>query len=172
MATITEEHLHHMAKRNHGLLKKLDSLRERVQKSKITGRVFGTIETGAGAWIGGVIEGRTGGGTFPVLKVPINLGVGALLLAAGHFQLAGAEWSDHLNNLGNGFVGSYIAATGYAFGKRWKDTGKLLGGGGHPWSSPYDNGWHAAPPPAVHGDLSQAQMADIVARMQAAAAHQ
>jgi len=79
----------------------------------------------AGAWLGGAIEGRTGGGT--VLRVPINLGVGALLLVAGHLDLAGAQWSGHLNNLGNGLVGSYVAATGYAFGKRWRETGKLFG---------------------------------------------
>lgn len=163
MANITEEHLHHMAKRHHSTMKKLDGLREKF--SGITERFVGTIEVGAGAWLGGAIEGRTGGGT--VLRVPINLGVGALLLAAGHLDLAGDQWSGHLNNLGNGLVGSYVAATGYAFGKRWKDTGKLFGGGGHPWTSPYET---ALPPPAVHGDLSEAQMAAIVQRMQQAAA--
>ncbi len=163
MANITEEHLHHMARRHHQTMKKLDGLRGKF--AGLTERFVGTIETGAGAWLGGTIEGRTGGGT--VLKVPINLGVGVLLLAAGHLDLAGPQWSGHLNNVGNGFLGSYIAATGYAFGKRWKETGKLFGGGGHPWTSPYDGGEVA--PPAVHGDLSEAQMAAIVQRMQAAA---
>jgi hypothetical protein len=157
-----------MARRHHATMKKLDGIRDRV--AGITGRFVGTIETGAGAWLGGAIEGRTGGGT--VLRIPINLGVGAILLAAGHLDLAGDRWSDHLNNLGNGFIGSYVAATGYAFGKRWRETGKILGGGGHPWTSPYENGWphQAEAAPAVHGDLSEAQMAAIVQRMQAAAA--
>ena len=168
MANITEEHLHHMARRHHATMKQLDGLRDKF--AGITGRFVGTVETAAGAWLGGTIEGRTDGGT--VLKVPINLGVGVLFLAAGHLELAGAQWSAHLNNLGNGFVGSYIAATGYAFGKRWKETGKIFGGGGHPWSHPYDGGAPSvpAPGPAVHGDLSEAQMAAIVRRMQAAAA--
>jgi hypothetical protein len=169
MANITEEHLHHMARRHHATMKKLDGLREKF--SGITQRFVSTVEVGAGSWIGGAIEGRTGGGT--VLKVPINLGVGAILLAAGHLDLAGDQWSEHLNNLGNGFIGSYVAATGYAFGKRWKETGKILGGGGHPWVDPYDQtpGWQPqTPAPAVHGDLSEAQMAAIVQRMQQAAA--
>lgn len=167
MANITEEHLHHMARRHHATMQKLDGLRAKF--SGITQRFVGTLGTGAGAWIGGAIEGRTGGGT--VLSVPINLGVGAVLLAAGHLDLAGDQWSEHLNNIGNGFIGSYVAATGYAFGKRWKDTGKVLGGGGHPVTHPYENGWshEAVPPTSVHGDLSTDQMADIVRRMQQAA---
>src|SRR4029079_2781484 len=168
MAHITEEHLHHMARRHHATMKKLDDIRQKV--SGITGRFVGTVETGAGAWLGGVTEGRTSGGT--VLGIPINLGVGALLLAVGHFELAGAGASDHLNNVGNGLVGSYVAATGYAFGKRWRDTGKVLGGGGHPWAHPYATEWQVEGPaasPAVHGDLTEGQMAAIVQRMQQAA---
>jgi hypothetical protein len=142
---ITEEHLHHMARRHHATMQKLDGLREKF--AGFTGRFVGTIEVAAGSWIGGAIEGRTAGGTIGPL--PINLGVGALFLVGGHLDLAGGQWSDHLNNLGNGFIGSYLAATGYAFGKRWKETGKLLGGGGHPWTHPYENGWPTgAPAPA------------------------
>lgn len=159
MANITEEHLHHMAKRHHATMKKLDGLREKF--SGITERFVGTVETAAGAWLGGTIEGRTEGGT--ILRVPYNLGVGVVLLAAGHLELAGSQWSGHLNNLGNGFIGSYLAAVGFAFGKRWKETGKLLGG--HSWGHPYGE---VAPP--TSGDLSEAQMAAIVQRMQAAAA--
>jgi hypothetical protein len=172
MAHITEEHLHHMAKRHHATMKKLDGIREKVAGH--AGRLVGTLETGAGSWLGGAIEGRTAGGT--VLRIPINLGIGAILLAVGHMDLAGEGWSNHLNNVGNGFIGSYVAATGYAFGKRWLETGKVFGGGGHPWKSPYeDGGWPhqvegPAPAPAVHGDLSQAQMDNIVYRMQQAAA--
>jgi len=158
MANITEEHLHHMAKRHHATMKKLDGLREKF--SGITERFVGTVETAAGAWLGGTIEGRTEGGT--ILRVPYNLGVGVVLLAAGHLELAGSQWSGHLNNLGNGFIGSYLAAVGFAFGKRWKETGKLLGG--HSWGHPYGE---MAPP--TSGDLSEAQMAAIVQRMQAAA---
>lgn len=170
MANITEEHLHHMARRHHSTMKKLDGLRDRL--SGMTGRFVGTIEVGVASWLGGAIEGRTAGGT--VLKIPYNLGAGVLFLAASHLDLAGEKWSEHLGNLGNGFLGSYVAATGYSFGKRWKDTGKMFGGGGHPWASPYESSWgpgpaEAPPGPAVHGDLSEAQMAAIVQRMQQAA---
>lgn len=170
MANITEEHLHHMARRHHATMKKLDEMRE--EHSGRRQRFLGMFETGAGAWIGGAIEGRTGGGTL--LKVPVNLGVGALLLAVGHLNVLDDKWAPHLNNLGNGFIGSYVAATGYAFGKRWKETKSMFGGGGHPWTSPYENGWPQGAPeasgPAVHGELDEAQMAAIVQRMQQAAA--
>jgi hypothetical protein len=159
MANITEEHLQHMAKRHHATMKVVDGFREKAQAT--AQRFFSTFETGAGAWLGGAVEGRTGGGT--VMKVPMNLGIGGVLLAVAHFDVAGKEWSSHINNLANGFIGSYVAATGYAFGKRWKETGKLWGG--HSWSQPYGE-----VPPAVHGDLSESQMAAIVQRMQAAAA--
>jgi len=155
MANITEEHLHHMAKRHHTTMRKLDSLREKF--SGMTERAVRTVEVGAGAWLGGVAEGRTAGGT--VLNVPINLGVGLALTAAGFLDLAGDEYSKHLNNFGDGFIGSYVAATGYNFGKRWRDSGKLFGdkGGG-------------SLPAASSGELSDAQMNNIVARMQQAAA--
>ena len=155
MANITEEHLHHMAKRHHSTMKKLDQLRDKF--SGMTERAVRTVEVGAGAWLGGVTEGRTGGGT--VLHVPINLGVGLALSAAGYLDLAGDEYSKHLNNFGDGFIGSYVAATGFAFGKRWRDSGKLF--------SPKDGG--ALPSATASGELSDAQMSNIVERMQQAA---
>ena len=147
MAHITEEHLHHMARRHHATMQKLDGLRERF--AGITQRSIGTIETGVAAWLGGAIEGKTAGAALG--PVPLNLGAGALMLVAAHLDLAGNQWSEHLNNIGNGFIGSYLAATGYAFGKRWRETGKLIGGGGNPWTQPYENGWPkvpVTPPPA------------------------
>ncbi|HSX22254.1 MAG TPA: hypothetical protein VLE97_05715 [Gaiellaceae bacterium] len=167
MAHITEEHLHHMARRHHATMKKLDGIRERM--AGITGRFIGTLEVGVGSWVGGALEGRTSGGTF--LKVPYNLGIGVVLLALGHgvgqTDAGGAGYSEHFNNLGNGFLGSYLAATGFAWGRKWKETGKMFGH--HSWSQAY-GGEMGPPPPAVHGDLSEAQMASIVQRMQQAAA--
>lgn len=138
MANITEEHLHHMARRHHATMKKLDGMREKF--SVHAGWLVGTIETATGAWLGGTLEGRTQGGS--ILRVPYNLGAGLLLLVVGHTGIAGHRYNDHLNNLGNGLVGSYLAAVGYSFGKRWKETGKLWGG--HTWGHPYEM---AAPPP-------------------------
>ena len=167
---ITTEHLHHMARRHHATMQKLDGIRE-----KITGyaqKSFGLLETGAGAWAGGVLEGKTGG--MAVGPFPLNLLIGVGALVVGYGNLAGDKFSEHFSNLGNGFVASYLAATGYSFGKRWKETGKILGGGGNPWTQPYENGWPkggeapAVPAPVV-GQLSDAEMAAIALRMQAAA---
>jgi hypothetical protein len=142
MAHITEEHLHHMARRHHATMAKLDGLREKF--AGITSRFVGTVEVGAASWLGGAIEGRTSGAALG--PVPVNLGIGALLLVGGHLELAGGEWSGHLNNLGNGFIGSYLAATGYAWGKRWKESGKMFGH--HSWSQAYQMG-PSGPGPAV-----------------------
>jgi hypothetical protein len=148
MANITEEHLHHMARRHHATMKKLDGIREKFTTH--AGWVIDTVEVGAGAWLGGVAEGKSGGNTF--LNVPYNLLAAAAFLTVGHLGIArfgGKDHSDHLNNFGNGLAASFAAASGYAFGKRWKDTGKMLGGGGHPWIHPYEQpGWQGAAPPA------------------------
>lgn len=158
MTQITAEHLQHMAKRHHATMKKLDGIKEKI--SLYTQKSFGLLETGFGSWTGGLLEGRTGGASLG--PVPLNLGIGVVLATVG--AIAGArkekvtvteevtadfrrvtaqrdQIGEHLTNLGNGFIGSYLAATGYAFGKRWKETGKVLGGGGHPWTQPYENGW-------------------------------
>jgi hypothetical protein len=95
--------------------------------------------------------------------VPINLIGGAALLVLGSLNIKGVErFSDHLNDIGNGLLGSYTSAIGYAFGKRKKLGSALL----HPYEGvPQD----AIPPPHAAGDLSSAQMAAIVQRMQQAA---
>jgi hypothetical protein len=167
MATITEEHLHHMARRHHATMQKLDTIRE-----KITGfsrHAFGTLEVGAGAWAGGVFEGRFNG--WALGPLPGNLLAGVALLVAGHVKLA-KDYSEHLTNFGNGLLASYTAAVGYNFGKNWRE-GKKLFGPSTPLN-PYDD--EVMPPPTktgwgygIHGDLSQDQMAAIVQRMQAAA---
>jgi hypothetical protein len=163
MANITEEHLHHMARRHHATMKQLDGIKERI--GGILGRSIGTIEYGLASWVGGALEGKSDGGTIPIIKLPWNLGIGLAFLTVGHLELAGKH-SDHLNNFGNGLVGSFVAAEGYAFGKRWRDTGKLFGGGkGSPFLHPYEE----VPAGPVSGDLSQEQMAAIVSRMQQAA---
>ena len=175
MANITEEHLHHMARRHHATMKMLNTVHEKMAVYSKKG--LSLLETGFGSWAGGLLEGRTGGAALG--PIPLNLGIGIVLAAAGAFAstahtAAGAadrarrdktalsddvrsqivrdtpDIGEHLTNLGNGFLGSYLAATGYAFGKRWKETGKVLGGGGHPWTAPYENGWPkpgAAPSP-------------------------
>lgn len=153
---LNEQHVHHMAKRLHQAHSKLAELRDRFAGA--TERFVSTLEVGGGAFIGGVIEGRTEGGAL-FGHVPYNLAGGALLLAAGHLELAGEEWSDHLNNVGNGLLAGYIASKGYAFGKRWHDTGKFLGGGSTP----------ELPGAAVSGEFDPRAMQGMVAAMNQAA---
>ncbi len=148
-------------------MKKLDGIREKI--TGISRQAFGTLETGAGAWIGGVVEGRSGG--WAVGPLPVNLLAGVALLFAGHTNLA-KDYSEHLTNVGNGLLASYTAALGYAFGKNWRE-GKKLFGPATP-TNPYDEDFPAAPTKtgwgyAAGADLSQDQMAAIVQRMQAAA---
>jgi hypothetical protein len=127
----------------------------RAKFAGVTGRFVGTLEVGTASWLGGALEGRTGGKAFG--PVPLNLGAGLVLVALGHMNVGGALFakrtssadgsttesvmlasssSDHLNNLGNGFIGSYLAATGFAWGRKWKETGKMFGH--HSWSQAYD----------------------------------
>lgn len=168
MATPTMEHFRHLAERAHKSDSALKKFKDKhsARLARYAGLAFSVAETGAGAWLGGTLEGRTDG--RKVGPLPLNLGVGVVLLTIGQLELAD-KYSSHLLNVGNGFVGSYFAAVGYSFGKRWKESGKTFPPlwGGHSWGSPY--GGEVAPP-AVHGNLSQAQMDDIVNRMQAAAA--
>jgi hypothetical protein len=141
MAHITEEHLHHMARKHHATMQKLESVT--ASWRGIMGRGVTIAETLGGAWAGGLIEGLTGGGYGPI---PINLLAGAALLVVGHLNVREGQFSEHLNNVGNGLVGSYFAAVGYAFGRRKHDTGAWFGSGGNPMMHPYENGWpHAAP---------------------------
>jgi len=169
MANITEEHLHHLAKRHHQAMKKIDGWREKAAAR--AGFFFSSLETGAGAYLGGALEGWTKGGEIPVLNVPWNLGIGGALLAASYFDVAGTGWSGHINNLGNGFLSSYFAATGYAFGKRFRETGKLLGGGGSPWGDPYGAPGWTRPADATEDSVTMGDvdMAALVQRMQQAA---
>jgi hypothetical protein len=159
MANITEEHLHHMARRHHATMKQLDAHKERW--GGILGRGINTLEYTFASWIGGAIEGKTDGGTLPFIKLPWNLGAGLVLMAAGHW-LSDKAPGQHLSNIGNGLLGSFVAAEGYAFGRRLKGEGK-----GSSFLHPY--GQSEIPAGPVSGDLSQAQMAAIVARMQQAA---
>jgi hypothetical protein len=132
-------------------------------RNKLASHVEGAVtlaEVGAGAFLGGVVEGRTKQGTF--LHVPINLGAGLALAGAGIADLAG-DWSPHLINLGTGFIASYTAATGYQLGKKWLDTGKLFGGAiGAPAPAA------ALPPPAAA--VPPAHVMAGIAAMQAAQA--
>ena len=174
-----------MARRHHATMQQLDTLREKVMG--YAQRSYGVLETGAGAFAGGLLEGKLGGkGLGPL---PFNLLAGVGFLVASNFvdgrtNLGGERLSKHLENFGNGLLASYTTAWGYAFGKRWRETGEAFGGGGRPWMYPYENGWPKPPlaapttagqwPTATPGQWpspppSPQQMAQIALQMQAAA---
>jgi hypothetical protein len=175
MANITSEHLHHMARRHHATMQKLDGLQATIKT--YAQKSYGLLETGGGAWLGGLIEGKFGGAALGPL--PYNLLAGVGFLVAANMKVGGDTYAKHFENLGNGLVASYTSALGYSFGKRWRETGKAFGGGGSPWLSPYENGWPkpplaAASAPTAAGqwptsDPTPAQMAAIAQQMQAAA---
>lgn len=136
---VGEQHLHHLAKRLHSANRTID---EFLAKRHIRYAVLvNAAEIGAGAWLGGMIEGKTNNGTLPLVKMPINLGVGVGLSVLGLLDFTG-RYGTHLANVGAGFLGSYAATMGYAFGKKWADTGsfplfhKKAKGGAAPMPSP------------------------------------
>lgn len=155
--SIHEQHVHHLAKRLHQAHGKIDELR--AKWSGVANAALSTAEVSAGAFLGGVLEGKTDGAAL-LDKIPYNLLGGVALLAAGHTVLADSDWAEHVNNVGNGFVAGYIASKGFAFGQRWQQTGKLLGGGA---SAP------GLPGPVVQGEFSPEVMQQMAARMQGAA---
>lgn len=140
--------------------KKWEGIKESLG-SKVEATVC-LLEVGAGAYLGGLVEGRTDQGTF--MHVPLNLAAGIALAGAGIAGAAG-EWSPHLTNLGSGFVASYAASAGFKFGKTWRGSGSLgaalKGAAGVPAALPTPV---AIPTPAVAGYPPEV-MANIAAQM-------
>ena len=96
-------------------MQKLDGIREKI--SGLSARAISTIETGVGAWVGGLIEGRTRTGRNP-FPAPLNLFMGSALVLMDHVGMGGERYREHYGNFGNGLLGSYLAGIGYRFGHR------------------------------------------------------
>ncbi len=154
-------HIAHLAKRHHSVSQKFEKLRGKV--GALAEKSIRTIEVAAGAVIGGVIQGRAGG-TAHLLGVPADLAGGVALHLAGYLDLAGERASDHLNNLGDGFLGAFFSDVGHGVGKRWKSSGSLVASLKPPPAAA------ALPPPpptaaqVASGDVSPQQMADVLLR--------
>lgn len=164
MANISREHVHHLARRGEHLYKRLEKLREKL--SGTTARAVRTLEVSAAAVVGGVIQGKAGPEGAHIMHVPTDLGLGLALNVLGYFDAAGDEYSEHLNNLGDGFLASYLSNIGFGWGNTWRTTGKLnlFGPKGAAAGLP------AAPPVMAQGEISPNQMAEIVERVRAAGA--
>jgi hypothetical protein len=157
---LTQEHVHHLARRNDTLSQKIEKLKGRA--ASVTKHGVHLLEVTAGAALGGVVQGmsKDPNGAH-ILKVPADLGIGIALNVAGLLDLAGEEYSPHLANVGTGFLAAYFSDLGFAIGKRKKDTGSFF---------PKHLGAGAGAPSlaAVHGEVSPHQMAEaLLQQMQA-----
>lgn len=145
---ITRQHVQHLHHRATHLHKKVEALKERAEA--MTEKFVRTLEIGAAATVGGVIQGKAGPDGAHVMGVPVDLGAGLALNLLGYFDAAG-KYSDHLNNFGDGMLAAYLSQVGFGVGQKWRSTGKLLGGSTTPTTS-------------TQGTLSPADMAAIAAR--------
>lgn len=131
--------------------------------ASLTAKSVEVLEISAGAAIGGVIQGREiAKGNVAGAKLfglPADLAIGLVFEAAGHFDLAGPEWSHHLNNIGAGFIAGYASDWGNALGKRWIEEGHIplldpLLGRAQPQGG--------LPGTVAKGEVSANQMAEIL----------
>lgn len=156
--SITHEHVQHLARRGENLHKRLEKLREKL--SGVTARAVRTLEVGTGALLGGVVTGHAGPDGGKIAHVPIDLGAGLILNLLGYFDAAGDEYSPHLNNFGDGFLASYLSSLGFGIGNNKRTTGT--------WFPPKQVAAGAAGGAIASGEVSPAQMAAILDRVQAA----
>lgn len=158
---IERQHLEYAMKRGTAFQRRLEGFRERIAAK--TKSVVRSLEVAAAANLGGIIQGHAGEEGSHIFHVPTDLGLGLALNVLGYFGAAG-DYSEHLNNLGDGFLSSFTSSVGFGWGNTWRTTGKFQ------FSKPGGGG--ALPPGApttASGEISSAQMADIVSRVRAAA---
>lgn len=99
-------------------LNKLETLKKRLhglqaKAEETTRKVVRTTEVGGAAFAMGLIQGRTGGVEF--LGVPLELGAGVGLNIFGMMGIAG-EYSEHVQNLGDGCIAAYACTLGKGVG--------------------------------------------------------
>lgn len=125
MSSLTKAHAHRVfsaGQRMHAAAKRMrEGVEEKAGKIIRTGEVFG------GAIAAGVIQGKAGPDGANVFGVPVDLAIGLGLNVGALFDVAG-KYSDHLGNVGDGFVAGYGSQLGFSMGTKWRTTGKLFGG--------------------------------------------
>jgi hypothetical protein len=155
------------------LARQREALRERLNKftrdrHRHVKAAVSVVEVAAGAAIGGVIAGRAGEGGAHILRMPASLVLGGALIAGGVFASTGAGGafaaaSDHMVQLGTGFIAEFAGNWGYGVGQRWTRDGHLFGhGGGGGGGSLPAGGTKSA------GELTPHQMAELVRQVQQA----
>lgn len=167
MAEIGHEHLHHMAKRLHHANMQVERVTAKV--NGIAKKAADTGVTVGSAWLGGALEGVTGGSTVPLINMPWNLFLGLVFTGFSHYTKVSDRipgGGRQLGNIGEGLLSSWTSAVGYHWGKGWKDSGFKLWGR-KSLSAPYSG--LGANDVIAGQQLSDAQMYDIMQQMQAAA---
>ncbi len=183
---IGHEHVQHLVRQNQSLADRVDALKQRLS-SAMSGAVSATksamttasrqlaltptgkrehairtVAVNGAAFVGGLIQGKAGpdGGHF--LHLPYEVWLGAGLEALGYFGVGGDQLAEHAINFGDGFLAAASSSAGFHMGNKWRTTGHLFGG--HKENPALPAG------PAVKGEISPQQMAQIVARVRGAAA--
>jgi hypothetical protein len=120
----------------------------------------GAVLAGAGA--GGIIQGHAGPKGSHIAGLPTDLVLGLGFMVGGYANAAGKRYSEHLSDVGDGLLASFVSSVGFGWGNTWRETGKFQFGASKTAELPAGA--------AVKGEIHPQQMADIVARVQAAAA--
>ena len=167
MANLGPEHFGYMARRMQSMKAAGDRVKDyfaRKQERWESRLTIGmrTAEVAVGALAGGVIQGHAGEEGSHIFHVPTDLAIGLGLNIAGFFNAAGSQ-SSHLHGFGDGFIASFTSSLGFGWGNTWRTTGKFAFGGGGTKGLP-------AGATKTAGEISPAEMANIVSRVRAASA--
>lgn len=112
------------------LADKVDKLAQRakglaVKGEEAMGHMVQSMEVGMSALGFGWAEGRYG--SIELLGIPANLGASVVLHGLGYFGMAGKH-SEHLHNLGDGALASYLHTMGVGIGARSRQPAARPGG--------------------------------------------
>lgn len=125
MANITRAHIAHAHAAVQRAHRRAESMKAKLEDT--TQKFVRTLEVGAAAAVGGLIEGKAGPSGAHIMGVPVNLAGALALNLLGYFDAAGKH-SEHLCNLGDGLLASYASSVGFGMGQKWASSGKLFGG--------------------------------------------
>lgn len=123
MTMVPHEYLAHTHAQKETWRKRAQALAGKLEGA--TEKLLRTGGVAVGATLGGVIEGHAGPeGSHILGTVPTNLGVGLAMNTLALFDAAGKH-SEHIQNVGDGFLAAYFSSKGFAVGANWKATGKF-----------------------------------------------
>jgi hypothetical protein len=186
MVEINREHVQHLVRQNQSLSDRVEALRNRLSSAMTATKnvmssagerltrpgngahAVRSLEVFGASFVGGLVQGKAGPDGAHLLGVPAEVIAGGVLEALAYFNVGGEQLAEHAFNFGDGLLSSYTSSLGFQLGSRWRETGHMFADHSHPalppGSAPAING------PAVKGEISPHQMAQIVSRVRSAAA--